>query len=71
MKRRKDKKREESSDQKRKEGRGEGTTSGIRAFGVRACRLAVLFCSHYVREKNKTNGREVKRKKRKRSEGKK
>jgi hypothetical protein len=46
VQKRKDKRREEVSKQKRKEGRGQGITSRDRAFGGRACRLAVLFCSH-------------------------
>ena len=42
---RKYKRREEGSKQKRKEGRGQGRTSRDRAFGGRACRLALLLCS--------------------------
>ncbi len=46
MKRNKDRTREEGSEQKMTEGRGQGRTSRETAFGVRACRLAVLFCSY-------------------------
>ena len=47
----KDKTREEDSDHKRKEGRGQGRTSMERAFGVRACRVAVLLFIALAAEK--------------------
>jgi hypothetical protein len=71
VKGRNDKRRKEGSEQKKIEGRGQGRTSWERAFGGRACRLAVLVCSHSLRKDNKTNRREVNREITKRSEEKK
>ncbi len=68
MERSRDKTREEGSEHKRKEGKGQGKTSRKRALRLRACRLAVLFWWHLLRLKGKRS--EGKRKRRKRSEDK-